>query len=97
MPVRKSLKTRTRYYNWEGNACCLHEKENGDQVADIYRAGKGLLSIDSTDLRFSGKQIGPTAQQELVDEEITLHRRKSREASRSQKSANRPKRTPAQG
>jgi hypothetical protein len=61
MMTAKSPITRTRYFNWEGDACQLHELENGDQTADIYRAGKGFLSTAPTDLLFKAKEISATA------------------------------------
>ncbi|MGA7077081.1 MAG: hypothetical protein WBQ43_05120 [Terriglobales bacterium] len=77
MTVRKPLKSRTSYYAWEGDACRLHEKKNGDQVADIYRGGRGLLPINPADLLFSARQIGPAEYRDLVHEEKALHERKS--------------------
>ena len=77
MTVRKPLKSRTSYYAWEGDACRLHEKKNGDQCADIYRGGKGLLPINPADLLFCAKEIGPAEYRGLVDEEKALHQRKT--------------------
>jgi hypothetical protein len=76
MTVRKPLKSRTSYYAWEGDACRLHEKKNGDQVADVYRGGKGLLPIHPADLMFCARQIGPAEYRDLVHEEKALHERK---------------------
>jgi hypothetical protein len=75
MTVRKPLKSRTRYYEWEGDACRLHEKKNGDQCADIYRGGRGLLPIDPTDLSFNAKHIGHASYQRLVREQKASHGR----------------------
>jgi hypothetical protein len=75
MTVRKPLKSRTRYYEWEGDACRLHQKQNGDEFADIYRGGRGLLPIDPTDLSFKAKQIGRASYQKLVREEKASHGR----------------------
>jgi hypothetical protein len=80
MTASKPPKTRTRYFNWEGDACQLHELENGDQSADIYRAGKGLLPTAPADLLFKAKEISATAYQELVNEEIALNKRNVRKA-----------------
>ena len=80
MITTNRLKTRIRYFAWEGDACRLHELDNGDQSADIYRAGKGLLPISPTDLLFKATEISHAHYQELVDEEIALHERKPRKA-----------------
>jgi hypothetical protein len=80
MKTTKSPIKRTRYFNWEGDGCQLHELESGDQTADIYRAGKGLLPAQPSDLLFKAKEISRAAYQELVDEEVALNKRKARKA-----------------
>jgi hypothetical protein len=77
MTVRKQPKSRTRYYEWEGEACRLHKKENGDEVADLYRGGRGLVRVSPTDLHLSARPIGPACYQQLRDEQKTLYERKT--------------------
>lgn len=72
MPVIKSIS----YYSWEGDACRVVENENGNITADIYRGGKGLLSVNPTDVMFNGSKINEIQYKELVREEIALRRRK---------------------
>jgi hypothetical protein len=63
---------RTRYFNWEGDACRLHEQKDGSQTADIYRAGRGILPISPADLFFCASEIGYGRYKELVEEEDAL-------------------------
>lgn len=72
MPVIKSIS----YYSWEGDACRVVEDVNGNITADIYRGGKGLLSVNPTDVMFNGSKINEIQYKELVREEIALRRRK---------------------
>ena len=68
---------RIRYFNWEGDACRLHEQKDGSQTADIYRAGRGILSISPADLLFCAPEIGYARYGELVEEEDALSQRRA--------------------
>jgi hypothetical protein len=70
--MAKSSDIMTSFYDWEGDACRLHEHANGDLTADIYRAGRGTLPISPTDLQFHASEINETRYKELVQEEIAL-------------------------
>ena len=80
MTVRKPPKSRSRYYDWEGEACRLHKKENGDQVADLYRGGRGLVRVSPTDLHLNARPIGRACYQQLRNVQQTLYERKTLEA-----------------
>jgi hypothetical protein len=66
---RKKREPSTRYYNWEDDACRVHDDGEGKETADIYRAGKGLLPVSPTDVTFKGIQIRREAYDRLVAEE----------------------------
>jgi hypothetical protein len=68
--------TSIRYYNWEGHACRVYKHANGNTTADIYRGGQGVLPVEPTDVEFEATPISEKAYQELVLEEIDLHKRK---------------------
>jgi hypothetical protein len=72
-PVIKSI----NYYSWEGDACRVIEDVSGNITADIYRGGKGLLSVNPTDVTFNGSKINELQYKELVREEIALSRKKT--------------------
>lgn len=66
-----------RYFAWEGDACRLHEQPDGSQMADIYRAGRGILPISPADLLFCASEIGYARYGELVEEEDALFERRA--------------------
>jgi hypothetical protein len=68
---------RTEFYNLNGDPCRLDRHENGDQTADIYRAGRGILPINPNDLFHSAKEIDSDSYQDLVREKIALHEREA--------------------
>jgi hypothetical protein len=72
----KPVSLRIRYFSWEGDACRLHEHADGSQTADIYRAGRGILSISPADLFFCASEIGYGRYRALVEEEDALHSQK---------------------
>jgi hypothetical protein len=77
MTIRKPPKSRTCYYDWEGEACRLHKKGNGDEVADLYRGGRGLVRISPTDLHLNARPIGRAGYQQLRNEQKTIYERAS--------------------
>ncbi len=66
-----------RYYRWEGDACRLIEYENGVVAADLYRAGKGNILINKSDIICDGVPISEEKYKELVLEEIALNKNKN--------------------
>lgn len=56
----------TRYYRWDGKACRVHEDEQGDLTADVYRAGNDYVSLCATDVIDGPVQIGQAEYERLV-------------------------------
>lgn len=75
--MKKEQKQNIRYFDWDGYACRLIKDEQGDTVADIYRAGRGHLPIRESDVMFNGVSISEEQYKELVLDEIALHKNKS--------------------
>jgi hypothetical protein len=74
--MTKTPEVITSFYNWEGDACRLHEHADGQETADLYRGGKGLLPINPSDIHFCATEISEATYQELVLEEIARRKRK---------------------
>ena len=68
--------TAVSYYDWEGEAARVYTHADGSLTADTYRAGKGPLAVDPVDVMFEAKPIGQTQYQDIVLEQIELHKRK---------------------
>jgi hypothetical protein len=64
------------FFRWEGDACRLLTHSDGSQTADIYRGGRGILPIETTDLLSCAVQISEEMYKELVLEEIALSKLK---------------------
>lgn len=54
---RKKRAIETTYHEWEGDACRWHRLPNGDQTADLYRGGKGIVPTDASNLFYKAIQI----------------------------------------
>jgi hypothetical protein len=66
----------TRYYHWHGDACRVKKFCNGDQIAEVYRGGEGLVRVNAADVLAEAEQIGPGAYDELVLSEIARFERR---------------------
>lgn len=66
-----------RFYEWEGDACRIHECLDGSCTADLYRSGQGLVAVSANDVIYGGKEIGEKKYKELVLEEIALAKKRS--------------------
>ncbi len=74
MVMAKQDKVSISYYRWEGDPCRMLEDEAGNITADIYRAGRGNVPINETDLMFYGIKISEKEYKDLVLEEIALNK-----------------------
>lgn len=66
-----------RFFRWDGDACRVYLGENGEILADLYRAGKGNVPISETDLWWNGVEISEAMYKELVLEEIRIAQKKA--------------------
>lgn len=65
----------TKFYEWEGDACRVHEDEIGNLTADIYRGGVGFIPMPASDVIWKSKSISEQQYKKLVTEEITRNHR----------------------
>jgi|CXWL01.1.fsa_nt_gi L-rhamnose isomerase len=79
MAKQNQNKVSISYYNWEGDACRVHEDAKGNLTADIYRAGKGTLPVSPTDVMFNSREIGEDEYKELVLEEIAISKKRKKD------------------
>ncbi len=75
MAKQNQNKVSISYYRWEGDPCRMLEDEAGNITADIYRAGRGNVPINETDLMFYGIKISEKEYKDLVLEEIALNKK----------------------
>lgn len=73
--MSEATKIITNFYRWEGDACRVHEDEQGNLSADVYRAGRGVLPVNATNVLYGSVEISEKQYKELVQQKIALRRK----------------------
>jgi hypothetical protein len=59
---------KSSYYDSDDEPCRVHRDEDGALTADAYRADKGPVKVDLTDVYYNGIPISQARYDELVHE-----------------------------